>query len=77
MVPVLPDWDCLAMTPAYPVLSPYPKPLKVLCVFHFFALVVWGGGGGGGRGSLFCSRPREAETEPENRDLRWRRSHVT
>ena len=47
MVPVLPDWDCLAMTPAYPVLSPFPKPLKVLGVFHFFALVVWGGGGRG------------------------------
>lgn len=35
------------MTPAYPVLSPFPKPLKVLGVFHFFALVVWGGGGRG------------------------------
>lgn len=53
MVPVLPDWDCLAMTPAYPVLSPFPKPLKVLCVFHFFALVVWGGGGGEGVPILF------------------------
>ena len=41
------------MTPAYPVLSPFPKPLKVLGVFHFFALVVWGGGRGEGVPILF------------------------
>lgn len=30
MVPVLPDWDCLVITPAYSDLNPFPKPVKVL-----------------------------------------------